>query len=46
MERELRAIARLLALAICDANNDYTPRRVLDYAYGGEDGIDQRGGDD
>lgn len=41
--RELRAIARLLALAVCDANGDYTMGRVLDHAYGGwEDEIDQK----
>jgi hypothetical protein len=35
---ELRAIARLLIVAICDGrDNDYDPKRLEDYAYGVDD---------
>lgn len=37
---ELRAIARLLIVAICDgsgSDNDYDPKRLEDYAYGVDD---------
>lgn len=42
--RELRAIARLLVLAVCEADQNYDPEDVRRYAYGG-DGIDQMEGD-
>ena len=35
---ELRAIARLLIVAICDdSDNDYEPKRFEEYAYGDDD---------
>lgn len=35
---ELRAIARLLIVAICDGSDkDYDPKRLEDYAYGVDD---------
>ena len=35
---ELRAIARLLSVAICESSdNDHDPKRLEDYAYGVDD---------
>lgn len=35
---ELRAIARLLIVAICESSdNDYDPKMLEDYAYGVDD---------
>lgn len=44
IEKELRAIVRLLVVAICDGRGEYEPNRLLDYAYRDEPGdlnIDQ-----
>ena len=38
MAEELRAIARLLIVAICEcSDNDYDPKKLADYAYGYDD---------
>lgn len=35
---ELRAIARLLIVAICESSdNDYDPKKLEEYAYGDDD---------
>lgn len=38
ISEELRAIARLLIVAICESSdNDYDPKMLEDYAYGVDD---------
>lgn len=45
IEKELRAIVRLLAVAISDGSGEYEPDGLMDYAYRDDPGeleIDQR----